>query len=135
MPVLDREEYIEQAYFFQAFRERLADGLPSQDILARVGEELLSTTRLPMAVSFLNSEIKVNGLMGPAMSRIGHYFTPFHCLVRIRQFAHFLIRQCPHHASPSSHLILPVPITAIGAPRIVGNHCSCQHSRQLYIRD
>ena len=77
MPVLDREEYIEQAYFFQAFRERLADGLPSQDILARVGEELLSTTRLPMAVSFLNSEIKVNGLMGPAMSRIGHYFTPF----------------------------------------------------------
>ena len=53
MPVLDREEYIEQAYFFQAFRERLLDGLPSQDILARVGEELLSTTRLPLAISFL----------------------------------------------------------------------------------
>jgi hypothetical protein len=77
MPVLDREEYIEQVYFFQAFRERLADGLPAQDILSRVGEELLSTTRLPMAVSFLSSEIKVNGLMGPAMTRIGHYFTPF----------------------------------------------------------
>ena len=30
MPVLDREEYIEQAYFFQAFRERLADGQPAQ---------------------------------------------------------------------------------------------------------
>ena len=53
MPVLDREEYIEQAYFFQAFRERLLDGMPSQDILARIGEELLSTTRLPLAVSFL----------------------------------------------------------------------------------
>ena len=30
MPVLDREEFIEQAYFFHAFRERLADGLPSR---------------------------------------------------------------------------------------------------------
>jgi hypothetical protein len=77
MPVLDREEYIEQAYFFHTFRERLMDGLPSQDILARIGEELLSTTRLPIAVSFLHSEIKVSGLMSPAMARISHYFTPF----------------------------------------------------------
>jgi hypothetical protein len=77
MPVLEREEYIEQAYFFNAFRERLLDGLPAQDILARIGEELLSTTRLPMAVSFLHTEIKVSGLMGPAMVRIGHYFTAF----------------------------------------------------------
>ena len=77
MPVLDREEYIEQAYFFRAFRERLLDGQPSQEILARVGEELLSTSRLPMAVSFLFSEIKSTGLMGPAMARISHYFTPF----------------------------------------------------------
>jgi hypothetical protein len=77
MPVLEREEYIEQAYFFHTFRERLVDGLPSQDILARIGEELLSTTRLPLAVSFLCSEVKVLGLMGPAMVRISHYFTPF----------------------------------------------------------
>ena len=77
MPVLEREEYIEQAYFFHAFRERLVDGLPSQDILARIGEELLSTTRLPLAVSFLHTEIKGSGLMGPAMARIRHYFTPF----------------------------------------------------------
>jgi hypothetical protein len=77
MPVLDREEHIEQAYFFQAFRERLLDGMPAQDILARVGEELLSTTRLPMAISFLLAEIKLSGVMSPAMARIGHYFTPF----------------------------------------------------------
>ena len=77
MPVLDREEYIEQIYFFRAFRERLLDGQPAQDILARVGDELLSTTRLPMAVSFLKSDIKANGLMSPAMARIAHYFTPF----------------------------------------------------------
>jgi hypothetical protein len=76
MPVLEREEYIEQAYFFHAFRERLLDGLPAQDILARIGEELLSTTRLPLAVSFLYAEIKGSGLMAPAMARISHYFTP-----------------------------------------------------------
>lgn len=77
MPVLDREEYIEQAYFFHAFRERVLDGLPSQDVLSRVSEELLSTTRLPLAVSYLASEIKTVGLMAPAMERISHYFTPF----------------------------------------------------------
>ncbi len=77
MPVLDREESIEQAYFFHAFRERLLDGIPSQEILTRIGEELLSTTRLPLAVSFLYAEIKSSGQMGPAMARISHYFTPF----------------------------------------------------------
>ncbi len=35
MPVLEREEYIEQAYFFHSFRARLVDGLPAQ--LGRVG--------------------------------------------------------------------------------------------------
>jgi hypothetical protein len=84
MPVLDREEHIEQAYFFQAFRERLLDGMPAQDILSRVGEELLSTTRLPVAISFLLAEIKLSGVMSPAMARIGHYFTPFQTHV-IRQ--------------------------------------------------
>ncbi|HKI17749.1 MAG TPA: hypothetical protein VKA15_07700 [Isosphaeraceae bacterium] len=77
MPVLDREEYIEQAYFFHTFRERVLDGLPSQEILARIGEELLSTTKLPLAVSFLCGEMKANGQMGPAMERLSHYFTPF----------------------------------------------------------
>ena len=75
MPVLDREEYIEQAYFFHAFRERILDGLPAQEVLARVGEEILSTTKLPLAISFLATEIKGIGLMAPAMARLGHYFT------------------------------------------------------------
>ncbi len=81
MPVLDREEYIEQAYFFHTFRERLMDGLASQEILARIGEELLSTTKLPFAVAFLHAEMKETGLMGPAMERINHYFTPFQAYV------------------------------------------------------
>lgn len=81
MPVLDREEYIEQVYFFRAFRERVLDGMPSQEVLSRIGEELLSTTKLPLAVSFLATEIKVTGVMGPAMARLGHYFTPFQTFV------------------------------------------------------
>ena len=91
MPVLEREEYIEQAYFFHTFRERLVNGLPSQDILSRIGEELLSTTRLPLAVSFLHTEIKGSGLMGPAMARIRHYFTPFQTHV-INQAEHDISR-------------------------------------------
>jgi hypothetical protein len=75
--VLEREEYIEQVYFFRTLRERLTDGMPSQEILARIGEELLSITMLPMAVSFLHIEMKGIGVMGPAMTRISHYFTPF----------------------------------------------------------
>ncbi|HEV3164664.1 MAG TPA: hypothetical protein VGZ22_11600 [Isosphaeraceae bacterium] len=81
MPVLDREEYIEQAYFFHAFRERVIDGLPSQDVLARVGEEILSTTQLPIAIAFLHGEMRMSGLLGPAMARISHYFTPFQAYV------------------------------------------------------
>jgi hypothetical protein len=29
-PILDHEEYIEQVYFFRAFRERVADALAAQ---------------------------------------------------------------------------------------------------------
>ena len=61
--VLDRDEYVEQAYFFRVFRERLADNLPAQDILTRVHEELLSSTRLPYAVQFLVAELKHSGLL------------------------------------------------------------------------
>lgn len=84
MPVLDREEYIEQAYFFAAFRERLLDGLPSQEILARIGEEILSTTKLPLAISFMLTECKLSGQMAPAMERLNHYFTPFQTYVIAR---------------------------------------------------
>jgi hypothetical protein len=77
MRVLDREEYIEQAYFFHAFRERVLDGMPSQEVLTRISEELLSSTQLPLAVSFLATEIKTTGLMGPGMERLAHYFSRF----------------------------------------------------------
>jgi hypothetical protein len=83
-PVLEREEYIEQAYFFRAFRDRLADNMPAQDILTRVHEELLSSTRLPYAVQFIATELKHTGLLGNGFAKLPHYFTPFQAFV-IRQ--------------------------------------------------
>ena len=81
---LDREEYIEQAYFFRVVRERLATNLPTQEILSRVDEEILSTTRLPYAIQFLSTELKHSGLFSSGFGRLLHYFTPFQAFV-IRQ--------------------------------------------------
>ncbi len=39
-PILDREEYIEQEYFFRVYRERLEENVPSQEILRLVQEEI-----------------------------------------------------------------------------------------------
>jgi hypothetical protein len=75
--LLDREEYIEQAYFFRVFRERLADAHPAQEILTALKEEILCTTRLPIAIEFLRGEILLNGHMADGMERLSHYFTPF----------------------------------------------------------
>lgn len=79
--VLDREEYVEQAYFFRTFRERLADNLPAQDVLTRVYEELLSSTRLPYAVQFLSAEMKHSGLLAGGFAKLPHYFTAFQAYV------------------------------------------------------
>jgi hypothetical protein len=79
--VLDREEYIEQAYLFRAVRERLADNQAAQDILLRVHEELLASTRLPYAVQFLVSELKHTGLMASGFAKLPHYFTAFQAFV------------------------------------------------------
>src|SRR6516225_10789994 len=83
-PVLDREEYIEQAYFFRTFRERLVENLPAQEVLERVHEEILSTTRLPYAIQFLATELKHSGLLSSGFGRLLHYFTPYQAFV-IRQ--------------------------------------------------
>lgn len=79
--VLDREEYVEQAYFFRTFRERIADNLAAQNILARVHEEVLSSTRLPMAVQFLATELRHTGLLATGFAKLPHYFTAFQAYV------------------------------------------------------
>jgi hypothetical protein len=77
MATLDREEYIEQAYFFRVLRERLSEGMATQTVLERIDQEILSTTRLPLAISFLAAEMKHSGLLSSGFARLAHYFTPF----------------------------------------------------------
>jgi hypothetical protein len=80
-PLLDREEYIEQAYFFRVCRERMAQNMAAQDVLERIHEEILSTTRLPFAIQFLATEIKHSGVLATGFVRLSHYFTPYQAFV------------------------------------------------------
>src|SRR5262245_21036308 len=81
MPILEREEYIEQAYFFRVLRERLAEGTATQSILEGIDQEILSTTRLPLAIQFLATELNHSGLLSSGFARLGHYFTTFQAFV------------------------------------------------------
>jgi hypothetical protein len=77
---LDREEYIEQAYFFRVLRERLSESA-TQELLERIDQEILATTRLPYAVQFLTAELKHSGLLSSGFARLPHYFAPFQAFV------------------------------------------------------
>lgn len=79
--LLEREEYVEQAYFFRVFRERLEENVPAQEILATIHEEILSTTKLPLAIEFLKGEILHTGRLSLGMAHLAHYFTPFQAFV------------------------------------------------------
>src|SRR6266480_2137186 len=78
---LGREEYIEEAHFFRALAERLEVNVPAQEVLASVREEVLATTKLPLAIEFLLGELRHEGVLGPAVARLPHYFTPFQAFV------------------------------------------------------
>jgi hypothetical protein len=78
---LDRDEYIEQAYLFRALGERMSQNLATQDLLASVREEILSTTKLPLAIDFMTSELKLTGVFSTAMAKLAHYFTPFQTFI------------------------------------------------------
>ena len=71
------EEYIEQAHFFGLLGERRMENTPAQEVLQTAREEALATTKLPMAIDFLLSELRHAGQMSTAMEQLGHYFTPF----------------------------------------------------------
>jgi hypothetical protein len=79
--MLDREEYIEQAHFFRTLKSRIGEGLSTQDLLSSVREEILATTKLPMAIDFMAGELKLQGVFGTAMTKLPHYFTPFQSFV------------------------------------------------------
>jgi hypothetical protein len=79
--MLERDEYVEQAYFFRSLLERLEDANSVQELLGAVREEILATTNLPKAIDFLAAELKHSGGLAPGMKRLGHYFTPFQAYV------------------------------------------------------
>lgn len=80
-PMLDREEFIEQAHFFRAFSERMTEGVAAQEALLLIADELLATTKLPMAIGYLVGEMKLVGTLSTAMARLAHYFTAFQTFV------------------------------------------------------
>lgn len=79
--MLDREELVEQAYFFRALGERMQQNVSTQDLLGQLQDEVLSTTKLPLALDFLAAELRLSGVFAPAMERLAHYFTPFQTFV------------------------------------------------------
>lgn len=81
MEKLIREEYVEQGYFFKALRERLARSEALQDVMENVREEILSTTKLPLAIDYLRAELSHSGMMSLAMKKLSHYFTAFQAFV------------------------------------------------------
>jgi hypothetical protein len=56
--MLEREEHIEQAYLFKALVERGQQNVATQDLLLGLKEEVLSTSKLALAIDFLIGELK-----------------------------------------------------------------------------
>lgn len=78
---LGREEYVEQAHFFRAFADRIARNVPAQEVLSSVREEILATTKLPLAIDFMLAEVRHLGVMSQAMRKLSHYFTSFQAFI------------------------------------------------------
>ncbi len=78
---LDREEYVEQAHFFAALKLRIEEGIPTQDLLGSVREEVLATTKLPMAIDYMAGDLRLHGVFATAMGKLAHYFAPFQTFV------------------------------------------------------
>jgi len=79
--MLNREEYIEQAYLFRTLGERMRDGVATQEALISLSHEVLATTKLPLAIDYLVSDLRLIGTMATAMRRLGHYFSAFQTFV------------------------------------------------------
>jgi hypothetical protein len=79
--MLEREEYVEQAHLFQALGERMRQNMAVQELLISIKEEILTTTRLPLAMDYLAAELKLIGMFSTAMAKLPHYFTSFQTFV------------------------------------------------------
>lgn len=79
--VLDRDEYVEQAYFFRVLLERMEENVPMQEVLRVTEDEVLSTTKLPMAIGYMLGELQLTGCISPAMAKLSHYFSGYQTYV------------------------------------------------------
>lgn len=79
--MLNKEEYIEQKFFFRSFWDQLKDGFSSQEILSAMKSTLLSTTDLWKTIDFLITEIRHSGSIGEAMKHLPHYYTAFQTFI------------------------------------------------------
>ncbi len=79
--MLDREEYIEQSHLFRSLAERIVAGVAAQEALVSISQEVLATSKLPMAIDYLVGELKLVGTLSTAMARLPHYFTAFQTFV------------------------------------------------------
>ena len=60
MEPLAKEEYIEQAYLFRGLNNRLDESDPVQVVMKHLRDEILTTTKLPMAIDFILSELTLS---------------------------------------------------------------------------
>ena len=64
-------------HLFGLLRARAKESIPIQELLDQLQHEILSTTKLPMAMGYLLTEVRHSGLLSPAMYKMRHYFTEF----------------------------------------------------------
>jgi len=79
--LLEREEYVEQAYFFRVLLERMQENIPMQEVLRLAEDEVLSTTKLPIAIGYMLGELQLTGCISPAMAKLSHYFSAYQTYV------------------------------------------------------
>lgn len=59
----------------------MQQNMATQEVMVSLREEILSTTKLPLAIDFLAADIRLHGVLAPAMARLAHYFTAYQSFV------------------------------------------------------
>ncbi len=126
--MLNRDEYIEQEFFFHSLRERMND-YATQELLKMLVHEILSTTNLVMAVDFMATEMRHNGTISSAMRYLPHYFSQYQTFIMAQaeqeegrfdfrvglEILEYLAKYYSQTAEPGEKLPVGVkPVTAAG---------------------
>ncbi|MBL8888861.1 MAG: hypothetical protein JNL67_02710 [Planctomycetaceae bacterium] len=78
---LPSEEYVEQAHLFESLAKQVLLELelqqPLQALLQWLKQEVLATTKLPLAIDYMIAELKHVGTIGTAFTKLPHYFSTF----------------------------------------------------------